>query len=259
MAAKNPINDVPFGQERSLKDHLQRAEWERDQAAQLRAKKQPVGYEHIAQGHEDAARAYEKRVKDLERETREGHVAERRKRDPGAWSSREQLINVARVAAAAVFAPRKVSPSEVAIKKAREAAFKAIKRHDPLSGTSEHPVAAYAHGIAALAAEGTEEARQRWETQRASAGKSRRSSHSTIAVPATRNYEYVVYPETSHRNAERAVKVPTRRVGGAVRPYDLTDAKRVAKEMGSPASIYSVSKGRFVGYVHPSGRYVTFR
>ena len=72
-------------------------------------------------------------------------------------------------------------------------------------------------------------------------------------------YEYVVYPETSHRHAERAVKVPMRRVGSALRPYDLTDAKRVAKQMGSPASIYSVSKGRFVGYVHPSGRYVTFR
>jgi hypothetical protein len=84
-------------------------------------------------------------------------------------------------------------------------------------------------------------------------------AHSTIAAPATRNYEYVVYPEATHRNADRAVKVPTRRVGGAVRPYDLTDAKRVAKEMGSPAAIYSVSAGRFVGYVHPSGRYVTFR
>jgi hypothetical protein len=81
-------------------------------------------------------------------------------------------------------------------------------------------------------------------------------AHSTIATPATRHYEYVVYPEATHRNADRAVKVPTRRAGG---PYDLTDAKRVAKEMGSPAAIYSVSKGRFVGYVHSSGRYVTFR
>jgi hypothetical protein len=39
----------------------------------------------------------------------------------------------------------------------------------------------------------------------------------------------------------------------------MTAAKRVAKEMGPPAAIYSVSKGRFVGYVHPNGRYVTFR
>ena len=81
-------------------------------------------------------------------------------------------------------------------------------------------------------------------------------AHSTIA---TRNYEYVVYPETSHRHAERAVKIPMRRVGGSLRPYDLTDAKRAAKQMGPPAAIYSISKGRFVGYVHPSGRYVTFR
>lgn len=81
-------------------------------------------------------------------------------------------------------------------------------------------------------------------------------AHSTIA---TRDHEYVVYPEASHRHAERAVKVPMRRVGGSLRPYDLTDAKRVAKEMGPPAGIYSVSKGRFVGYVHPSGRYVAFR
>jgi hypothetical protein len=84
-------------------------------------------------------------------------------------------------------------------------------------------------------------------------GRARSSSHSTIA---TRNYEYVVYPEASHRNADRAVKVPRRRGQG---PWDLTDAKREAKQMGSPAAIYSVSKGRFVGYVHPNGRYVTFR
>jgi hypothetical protein len=76
-------------------------------------------------------------------------------------------------------------------------------------------------------------------------------AHSTIV---TRNYEYVVYPEASHRNAERAVKVPIRRD-----TFDLSDAKHEAKQMGAPAAIYSVSKGRFVGYVHPSGRYVTFR
>lgn len=75
----------------------------------------------------------------------------------------------------------------------------------------------------------------------------------------TRDYEYVVYPDTSHRHAERAVRVPVRRARGARRPYDLTDAKRVAKEMGPPAGVYSVSKGRFVGYVHPNGRYIAFR
>ncbi len=78
-------------------------------------------------------------------------------------------------------------------------------------------------------------------------------AHSTIA---TRDYEYVVYPEPSHRHAERTVKVPYRKGRG---PYDLTDAKRVAKEMGPPAAIYSVSKGAFVGYIHGNGRFVPFR
>lgn len=76
---------------------------------------------------------------------------------------------------------------------------------------------------------------------------------------ATRHYEYVVYPEATHRHAERSVKIPMRRVRGSLQPYDLTDAKRAARQMGAPAAIYSISKGRFVGYVHPSGRYVTFR
>jgi hypothetical protein len=69
----------------------------------------------------------------------------------------------------------------------------------------------------------------------------------------TRNYEYIVYPEPSHRHAERAVKVPNRRGRG---PYDLSGAKLVAKKMGSPAAIYSVSKGGFVGYIHSNGRFV---
>lgn len=75
----------------------------------------------------------------------------------------------------------------------------------------------------------------------------------TASGTVTRNYEYVVYPEPSHRHAERAVKVPQQRGRG---PFDLGGAKLVAKQMGSPAAIYSVSKGRFVGYIHPNGRYV---
>jgi hypothetical protein len=73
----------------------------------------------------------------------------------------------------------------------------------------------------------------------------------TSSGVVTRNYEYVVYPEARH--AGRAVKVPMRRGRG---PYDLGGAKLVAKQMGSPAAIYSVSKGRFVGYIHSNGRYV---
>lgn len=69
----------------------------------------------------------------------------------------------------------------------------------------------------------------------------------------TRNYEYVVYPEPSHRHAARAVKVPNRRGKG---PYDLYGAKLVARQMGSPAAVYSTSAGRFVGYIHHNGRYV---
>ncbi len=251
MPHVNPINDVPFGQERTAKEHLARAEWERDQAAQLRAQKQPVGYGHLAQAHEDTARAYEKRA----REIGEDMVVTARRAE-ARGKSRVELVDVARAAAAAVFAPRKVAPSEAVIKKAKEAAFKAIKRHDPLTGTADHPVAPYSYGIAELAAEATEEARQRWEMQHERLGKFKRSSHSTIA---TRDYEYIVYPEATHRHAESAVKIPMRRIGGSIRPYDLTDAKRTAKQMGAPAAIYSVSKGRFVGYVHPSGRYVAFR
>lgn len=243
---------APFGKERTAKEHLERAEWEREQAAQLRAQKQPVGYEHLVQAHEDTARAYERRAKEIGEEM----VATAR-RGEARGKSRAELVNVARAAAAAIFDPRKAAPSEAAIKKAKSAAFRAIQRFDRLAGTADHPVAAYSHGIAELAAEGTEEARQRWEMQRESARKLRGGrSHATIA---TRDYEYVVYPEASHRHAERSVKVPMRRVRGTLKPYDLTDAKRVAKEMGPPAGVYSVSKGRFVGYVHPSGRYVTFR
>ena len=302
MANINPINKVPFGQERTAKEHRDRSEWERDQAARLRAQKHPVGYEHIAQGHEDAARSYEKRASEIQ-----GDMVSTARRGEARGKSRAELVDVARAAAAAVFAPRKVAPSEAALKKARSAAFKAIQRHDRLAGTSGHPVAAYSHGIAELAAEATEEARQRWEMHHDRLRKFSRSSHSTKRTPtdaqlepcdsfepchgnyacrihaastpgtmeyardkrmarakprgshatiATRDYEYVVYPEATHRNADRAVKIPTRRGKG---PYDLAAAKIAAKKMGAPAAIYSVSKGRFVGYVHPSGRYVTFR
>lgn len=92
---------------------------------------------------------------------RAAHVAERRKRDPGAWSSRPQLVAIARGAAGNVFYGRKVMTPAL-IKKAKEAAFKAIRRHDPLAGTSEHPAAAYSHGVAELAAEGVAQAERTW-------------------------------------------------------------------------------------------------
>ena len=91
----------------------------------------------------------------------EAQVSERRKRDPGAWSSRDKLISIARAAAGNVFSSRNVMTPAL-IKKAKEAAFKAIRRYDPLAGTSEHPAAAYSHGIAELAAEGTAQAERAW-------------------------------------------------------------------------------------------------
>jgi hypothetical protein len=98
----------------------------------------------------------------IDLDTIEKHVASRRSRDPGAWSSRDKLISIARAAAAATFASRKASPSDASIKKAREAAFNAIRRHDPLAGTADHPTAAYSHGVSELAAEGTAQAAREW-------------------------------------------------------------------------------------------------
>lgn len=89
-------------------------------------------------------------------------VAKRRSNDPGAWSSRDTLVAIARAAAASVFESRKVVPSDAAIKKAKAAAFKAIRRYDPLAGTSDHPAASYSHGVAELAAEGVEQAERAW-------------------------------------------------------------------------------------------------
>jgi hypothetical protein len=60
MANVNPINGVPFGQERTREDFLARSAWEYDQASRLRATRHPVGYTAIAEGHERAARDYER-------------------------------------------------------------------------------------------------------------------------------------------------------------------------------------------------------
>lgn len=95
----------------------------------------------------------------------EAQVAERRKRDPGAWSSRAKLVSIARAAANNVFSGRKVMTPAL-IKKAEAAAFKAIRRYDPLAGTSDHPAAAYSHGVAELAAEGTAQAERTWAPEK---------------------------------------------------------------------------------------------
>lgn len=64
MANVNPINHVPFGQEKTREDYLARATWEYDQASRLRAAKHPLGYMALVEGHERAARAYERGAAD---------------------------------------------------------------------------------------------------------------------------------------------------------------------------------------------------
>ena len=127
-----------FGHERTAKEHRDRADWEREQAARLRAeaRERPpselmVGHEHVVQGHEDTARAYEKRAREIESE-----MVETARRGEARGKSRAELVDVARAAAAAVFDKRKVAPSDAAIVKAKEAAFKAIRRADPSTGTA---------------------------------------------------------------------------------------------------------------------------
>jgi len=56
----NPLNGVPFGQEKTREDYLARSAWEYDQASRLRAARHPVGYQALAEGHERAAREYER-------------------------------------------------------------------------------------------------------------------------------------------------------------------------------------------------------
>lgn len=60
MTNVNPINRVPFGQEKTRADFLARAAWEYAQASRLRENRRPVGYMALVGGHERAAKAYER-------------------------------------------------------------------------------------------------------------------------------------------------------------------------------------------------------
>jgi hypothetical protein len=71
----NPINDVPFGKEKTKGERLARAAWELEQASKIRASQKPVGWEHLVEAHERTARAYEA----LARE-QSGHSAPKRER-----------------------------------------------------------------------------------------------------------------------------------------------------------------------------------
>jgi hypothetical protein len=60
MSNVNPINRVPFGQEKTREEFLARAAWEYDQASRLRLARKPIGYTALVEGHERTARDYER-------------------------------------------------------------------------------------------------------------------------------------------------------------------------------------------------------
>ena len=62
MANESTISGVAFGKERTARQMRDRAQWERDQAAKIRAAKRPVGWEHLVEAHENVARAYEQQA-----------------------------------------------------------------------------------------------------------------------------------------------------------------------------------------------------
>jgi len=62
----NPLNGVPFGQEKTREDYLARSAWEYDQASRLRLAQYPLGYQALAEGHERAAKEYEKAAESRE-------------------------------------------------------------------------------------------------------------------------------------------------------------------------------------------------
>ena len=59
------IDGVPFGMEVTPAEHRARAAWERAQAARVLAGA-TLGCEHLAEGHENAARAYDTRADEIE-------------------------------------------------------------------------------------------------------------------------------------------------------------------------------------------------
>lgn len=66
---------------------------------------------------------------------------------------------------------------------------------------------------------------------------------------ARTDYEYVVYPST--RVEGSGIKIVPSRIGDK---RSLDEAKAVAR--AAPGSgIYSVTRGRFIGWITPSGRY----
>lgn len=70
----NPINNVPFGKEKTKAERLARAAWELEQASKIRASKKPVGWEHLVAAHEKTARAYEALARETEERPQRTHA-----------------------------------------------------------------------------------------------------------------------------------------------------------------------------------------
>ena len=70
----------------------------------------------------------------------------------------------------------------------------------------------------------------------------------------TRDYEYVIYKHPHHRGD--GVIVPKSRLSDKGERAAIDFAK---KNVGDGAGIYSITHGRFVGWINPNGRFVRFR
>lgn len=86
--------------------------------------------------------------------------------------SRQELVNAAHAAAAAVFVSAKNSITPAMHHRARLAAYAAIERADYSAGTKDHPHAAYSYGIVAVADEGVQMAMGEWHRIRNNGGAS---------------------------------------------------------------------------------------
>ena len=67
-----------------------------------------------------------------------------------------------------------------------------------------------------------------------------------------RTYEFVVYQQPHVQG--KGINVPNTTI------RDVKKAVAFAKQhVGRGAGIYSITKGRFVGWINPNGRFVSFR
>ena len=102
MANVNPISGVEFGKERTSRQMRDRAQWEHDQAAKIRAAKRPIGWEHIVDGHENVARAYEQAAR--KREHAESGAQPSRSRGHAAVKAERRELKDYQLAALRTFA-----------------------------------------------------------------------------------------------------------------------------------------------------------